>query len=501
MNVLICAGGTGPRVLESLVHMSCAGVGPKEITLLMIDADQANGNTNRLNRLFESYYKINGLLESTGFFNTQFDFLTEQDNISSFHHPRIYSPVQGNEKLREIINYNGLDATDTPPELADVFFKRKSELDLELNVGFRGHPAIGAAALSLTNRFDENPIWQLLIQKIRTKAQNETQPVKICIVGSVFGGTGASTFEPLSRFLSKTFQPEIQQERVDIGAVFLTPYFQYVAQENEGEHARAERFAIATRAAVEFYQHLRENNELNFSSMYWLGDRSLMQVPFSNGGPRQENPAHPLELLTAMVIKHFFDSPKLDQVCIYTGPSQNSHPDLGRYNPFSWQDLPFDVEQRSWYSKGFLSLYRFAIVHNYFYFPLFNDPEFRNKQHYLPWIVDHQLSSLLNNENMEKMQLVKNHFEQFYFNWIRQLSNPEYLNGRFFNLFPLQFISDDVKITLKLCNNLDWTPPNSQGKEDSEAIYNIVTKMCMSRSSSGRDLIRYFNLLKEATYY
>ncbi|MCX7836310.1 MAG: tubulin-like doman-containing protein [bacterium] len=497
MNVLICAGGTGPRVLESLVHMACAGVGPEEVTVLMIDADQSNGNTNRMKRLFESYFSIKDLFENTGFFETTFDFLDLKNANERSTNPKIYSPVQDNERLRDIINFDGLDATETPPELADVFFTRESELNLELDVGFRGHPAIGAASLSLTTRFTENDIWSNLIKKVQLAVANQTKPVKICIVGSVFGGTGASTFEPISRFLKDQFQNFIQQDKVDIGAIFMTPYFQYVSVDQQGVHAKADRFAIATRAAVEFYQHLRENNELNFSSMYWLGDRNLMDVYPSNGGPKQENPSHPVELLAGMAINHFFESEKRDKLCLYCSPSQNSHRDLHFGNPFSWNDLPFTTDKIRFYRTAFLSLYRFAIVHNYFYMPLFRDERLKQKPMYLPWLEDHKLYNLLNNDNLDKMEKVKIHFERYYFEWIKQLYNSKIGNGRFFNIFPL--INNEA--ILQYLNNLDWQPPEKAGYTDDYALHEILTRMCESKNAAGNGINRYFNLLKEAIYY
>ena len=44
MNYLICAGGSGVRVLESMIHLCAMGLGPDELRVLAVDPDNANAS-------------------------------------------------------------------------------------------------------------------------------------------------------------------------------------------------------------------------------------------------------------------------------------------------------------------------------------------------------------------------------------------------------------------------------------------------------------------------
>src|SRR6266851_3106758 len=54
-NYLICAGGSGVRALESMLHLCAAGLGPDEVKVLVIDPDASNGNYTRTNDLFTDF--------------------------------------------------------------------------------------------------------------------------------------------------------------------------------------------------------------------------------------------------------------------------------------------------------------------------------------------------------------------------------------------------------------------------------------------------------------
>lgn len=58
---LIAVGGTGMRCLESFVHLCAIGMfADKEIKILTIDTDAANGNKRRAEELVNRYIRIKG---------------------------------------------------------------------------------------------------------------------------------------------------------------------------------------------------------------------------------------------------------------------------------------------------------------------------------------------------------------------------------------------------------------------------------------------------------
>lgn len=56
----ISIGGSGAKVMESLIHLCAAGAMPnkrkqKDIYMMAIDPDRSNGNLTRSNKLLNSY--------------------------------------------------------------------------------------------------------------------------------------------------------------------------------------------------------------------------------------------------------------------------------------------------------------------------------------------------------------------------------------------------------------------------------------------------------------
>src|SRR5688500_2676212 len=60
-NVLIGIGGTGSKVVESVVHLCAAGLGPDKLHVFMIDPDQGNGNLTRTKSLIKKYTGLRAL--------------------------------------------------------------------------------------------------------------------------------------------------------------------------------------------------------------------------------------------------------------------------------------------------------------------------------------------------------------------------------------------------------------------------------------------------------
>ena len=57
-NVLIGIGGTGSRVIESVVHLCAAGYGPDKLHIFIIDPDSGNGNLTRTKTLIKQYSEL-----------------------------------------------------------------------------------------------------------------------------------------------------------------------------------------------------------------------------------------------------------------------------------------------------------------------------------------------------------------------------------------------------------------------------------------------------------
>lgn len=100
--------------------------------------------------------------------------------------------------FQDVLGFNLL--TPLQQDVTKLMFT-EAEMQMALNVGFKGHPALGAAALALLPLYQDDSVWVELAAQL-TKDLT-TGPVRVMIIGSVFGGTGASVFFPLARRLGK----------------------------------------------------------------------------------------------------------------------------------------------------------------------------------------------------------------------------------------------------------------------------------------------------------
>ncbi len=310
-NVLIGIGGTGSRVIESVVHLCAAGLGPDKLHIFMIDPDQGNGNLTRTKSLTKRYTELRSRFQAAPgnpCFKTE--IVIPPDDASfvwSIFNEKDYT-------LSKYINHDNLKKTD--PDLADlanVLFT-KSELETELNEGFRGHPSIGAVVMA-DPPMDEYP-FKLLWDDIGSLHANE---LRVFLVGSIFGGTGAAGFPTLgSRQLIKyneAMQAKLagEKSKVLLGGALILPYFSFPVDNNieQPMFVTPNDFPIATKAALQYYN----DKELGFDQYYFIGDSLAQKVgEFSPGTSAQDNKPHYVEMISALASFDFFGQPVIEDV-------------------------------------------------------------------------------------------------------------------------------------------------------------------------------------------
>jgi hypothetical protein len=302
-NVLIGIGGTGSRVIESVVNLCAAGMGPEKLHIFMIDPDQGNGNLTRTKSLITRYRQLRALYERTA---GNPSFKTEII-IPPADEPFIWSIFEErNYTLGKYINYNNLKKT--APELADlanVLFTN-DELDTDLERGFRGHPSIGSVVMA-DPPMDRYP-FKLLWDGIETLGENE---LKVFIVGSIFGGTGAAGFPTLGSQQLLKYNDAMHakladgKSRILLGGALVLPYFSFTANPDiqESMFVTNSDFPIATKAALQYYN----DKQLGFDQYYFIGDSLSQNVgKFSTGSAEQENKPHYIEVSSALAAFDFF---------------------------------------------------------------------------------------------------------------------------------------------------------------------------------------------------
>jgi hypothetical protein len=293
-------GGTGAKCLEALTHLTATGYfvslggASEEVKLLFVDPDETNGSLTRTTTSIELYQ--NCFQEETRSWSRW--MCTSLSNLG------LWSPFSGNQTEKtlkdfyayELLKENERDLT----HLFNVLYTEE-ERKADLDVGFRGRPAIGSAVMSRVNLNDlgEGP-WRNLLAHIRADA-GSGKTSSIVLFGSIFGGTGASGVPTLGRLLRNKLEVENLQDKVAISCVFILPYFQFAPtaeeQKREKVYASSDHFILNTEAALRYY---KTEAEAIFDRVYLIGNQSQSKVDFSVGKQTQKNDAHFIELLASL---------------------------------------------------------------------------------------------------------------------------------------------------------------------------------------------------------
>ena len=432
---VILAGGSGLRVLESIIHCCAMGLGPRVMRLFVIDPDHSNGNATRASRLVSKYLECQKayggkLGKDANWFGTELDLLGDPTKPELM----VWSPVKPNDTLGSIIDYDNLASTNTPPEVADLLFTRE-ERQVPLGGGFRGHPAIGAASMSQIPFFENERPWSEFIQRIRGDV--DQGPSYVFIVGSVFGGTGASTLHPVGRYVQSI--PERNHDRLKIAFNALVPYFRFSEEKKTGKGpsdagglvARSENFSLATKAAVEFYAYLKENHDWPFAMSHWVGDSGLMDVDWAPHGAGQENPAHFVDVLSALACLEFFAAGTTgvaDGASLYSGPRGNVVPPAPEFNLLEWPDVPLRAYDRSTLQREMLRFYMSGAAHLGFYEEVLQRTDLDKRSKNITWYHERFRGpgkSLRTAEAQHDLKVLTEYLEGYYFPWWQQIHGTQ----------------------------------------------------------------------------
>lgn len=280
-------GGTGARVLKSLSFLLASGVqcDVDKIIPIIIDPDDSNGDVSLTTDIMRKYRDIRSELSfsnlnSNRFFSTELDSLTDNFKIQI---------QNSNQKFKDYIQYGSLDRTNQA--LTSLLFSKKN-LELHMNVGFKGNPNMGSVVL---NQFQTS-------QDFENFADDFSQGDRIFIISSIFGGTGAAGFPLLLKNLRQA-SPSLSNHTLlrnsMIGAISVLPYFGVKNDENSETDDKS--FISKTRAALHYYEH----GVSNVNRMYYIGDDRHKNYENFEGSSDQKNDAHFIELISALAIINF----------------------------------------------------------------------------------------------------------------------------------------------------------------------------------------------------
>ena len=362
---VIGIGGTGSRCIESFVHLSAAGLGPDTSWLGLVDQDQANGNVVNAAQLISKYREVRGdlrqldqniLSSNCGLFRTA---------ISTATSGHLWCPLPDDGSTLENIFRKDI----LKPELKGMFecLYSESEQKMDLGVGFRGKPHLGAAAI-LSRANSDEPYWRELLEIIEgVRGGNE---VRIFLVASVFGGMGASGFPTIARLLQAELKKRGITSGVKIGGALFLPYFSFSSPSDNQDQdvARSEAFLEQAQGALMFYDDLMRNENF-LDSLYLIGWSPIIKLPYhEKGGQNQINPPMIPELYGSLAAAHFFSTEEITSRSIYQIGRRNS-------NEVGWPDLPAIGRDPNEVANKLGQLIRFAVAYKYMYQPSLSDPK------------------------------------------------------------------------------------------------------------------------------
>ncbi len=298
-------GGTGARVLRSLVMLLASGVeigANNKIVPVIIDYDMQNGDLKEAKDLLNLYNRLHNTAAYTsgesGFFNAAIEMrdysmanIKGDGDRDTFAKYIMYSFLKNDRELAPTAALINALYDDSPQD------SPSTELNLEMSVGFKGNPNIGSVIFN--DYFNDRSYgYQDFVSEFGDGS-------RAFIVGSIFGGTGSSGLPQLV----KKFRQEGEAgsgnstalQHAPVGACVVLPYF------NVNKDARSaissDTFNSKAKAALTYYA-AEINSKLN--EIYYIGCSGAGQ-PYANheGGEAQKNYAHLVEVLSAMSIIEF----------------------------------------------------------------------------------------------------------------------------------------------------------------------------------------------------
>ncbi|MGN0187831.1 MAG: hypothetical protein ACI392_08840 [Paludibacteraceae bacterium] len=293
-------GGTGSRVLKSLTMLLASGVkiDADKIVPIIIDPDHAAADLTRTVDMLRTYESIRKQLtfdssSQNRFFRTEFDLSVVPD---------VVMPLDNTQdvKFDKYIEFSQLDKANKA--FASMLFSQHN-LNANMDVGFKGNPNIGSVVL---NQYQHSKIFQDIIASFK-------QGDRIFVISSIFGGTGASGFPLLVknlRAVSNELSGNGNVKDAPIGAITVLPYFGVKPENASKSEIDSSTFIAKAKAALTYY----DKNVTEPNVLYYVADRVSNQYENVDGGTRQQNDAHIVEMISALSIIDFMSIPSEELV-------------------------------------------------------------------------------------------------------------------------------------------------------------------------------------------
>lgn len=306
---VMAAGGSGAKTIEALVHLCAAGLGPEKLDVLLLDVDQNNGNSKRCQGLLTLYQH----LQQAGSWRARPSGRAAGAAApEEIHFFRTRITAHYLHEAVEIVNGGGLqlhlsgkkDKVALP--VLDLLFDEDEQTSLCLE-GFMARPNLGSLILAqhLSDAFKEEGSGAFSWKKVLSVAIGTNAQVPVFVIGSVFGGTGASLIPIACQCLQQALElkpNDAAWNKTIRSAIMLLPYFHPASEPND--KVDASRFHADTITTLTHYE--RSSALQEFNRLYLVGsdDSSRNALKYCPGASDQANPCYLEEFIAASAVLH-----------------------------------------------------------------------------------------------------------------------------------------------------------------------------------------------------
>jgi len=325
-----------------------------DLYVMCMDKDTQNGTTAKFGTVMDTYDELTKVLnkvDSRRF--ARFDIDTKRKSWT----------IEG------ILGKSGGDTLEsycTPysQKYLELFYSEK-ERKMTLKNGFERHPNIGSLVFE---GIKANPNF---IKKIEDVLR-DGERADIFIIGSIFGGTGASMFVNIAQYIRE--QAQRLHRNVQIGGALLLPYFNIPQAPQEEQHndpVTDDDINEATQTALGYYASIHnlvrggdvgcEAGNAIFDALYVTGLQPRCRIlherdkaVYAKGGATQDSECNVVDLLVASAACRFFDAAEKKNRDLEIGKSDTSQnlfiatlskEEDGDLTQIGWENLPENTKQ------------------------------------------------------------------------------------------------------------------------------------------------------------
>jgi hypothetical protein len=469
--VIVGIGGTGTKILESIIHLAVSGNAPDYIYPIIIDQDRPNGNVERCLNAIVKYHRLKSTQapneKNEWFFKSEFpNFkpypLTERDirlAEAEYKNKILLQPDKEGQNYRKSL---GEDPKSSDSELYEDIINSmfsKSQLYDEIKTGFKKRANMGAPLikslisnleLELDTEIEDDEdeetvnVRNNLVYIIRKIENITNEDYNIVICGSLFGGTGASGIVEIGKYFKEKIASNIS-----VNSIMMLPYFRLrePSTQRVGNLLNNDLDYVASKITLNIYKEEIENT---FDNAYIIGTTDTQDYidVFSKGGPKQKNNLHIFELFGAIA-----------------AIQPNAPSDKTQYNAYSVLNSEKKDIEKSYNFKyndivGLYNLEQFRIINdfssmlNFIVKPYLYDQSIRGIQinkwlKHQPWY----------NNKVENKRFFDNLLDWgvFYHDWLRQLNSWSQFTFNYANEHDIYYLQNRdyyYDISYKISKNM-----------------------------------------------